>query len=309
MCSFVRIHRLLFLLFLCLLSACSSAPKRVMLVSDVTNAAYSQLDEANKRIIEGNYVRAYNLLTGAYKRALSVDNAGLLCKISLSGVVLKISNPSLPEGNPDAEEEDDGFPSGSFLDLPVESIMSQAEKFARRSDSSERAFLESLCLVYEVRMLLESERASSGDGVVSNPSSYLSKLDSVKKTVSKEPYYYAHLWRTQGDVFMASGRYLDAQKSFAEAAKIHTKERYLVEIGLDWYCIARSYSMAGRKSDALLAIQTALKYDRDAENSTGIAADYKAYAKILLKGTPSEEDKKLAEELDAWSEKILEARM
>ena len=107
---------------------------------------------------------------------------------------------------------------------------------------------------------------------------------------------------------MAAGMYDAAQKNFAEAARIHTNDRYLVEIGLDWYCLARAYSLGGKKSDAISAIQSALKYDKDAENTSGIASDYIAYSKILLKDNPTDEEKKLSEELALWGEKILNAR-
>ena len=58
-------------------------------------------------------------------------------------------------------------------------------------------------------------------------------------------------------------------------------------------------------NDSTTAIQNAIKYDKDAENTIGIALDYKAYSKILLRGSPSEEEMILAAELHEWGEKIL----
>ena len=136
---------------------------------------------------------------------------------------------------------------------------------------------------------------------------YVSMLEKVKSSILKEPYYLAYLARTTGDILMASEDFESARKSYEKAAKIHTKERYLLEIGLDWYCAARASSQNGQKTEAIAAIQNALKFDRDAENTKGIASDYMAYSKILLKGNPSEEERKFAEELAVWSVKILDA--
>ncbi|MBQ8013124.1 MAG: hypothetical protein IJ257_01830 [Treponema sp.] len=294
-----------FLLYLFLFIACSSSPKRIMLVSDSSNVAYSQLEEANNSIIAGKYSRAYNLLSSGYNLALSVDNTDLLCKILLSGIVYKISSPeksSLPQGSDSVSPAE----SESFLLQHKESLLSQAKKLAGRSES--KKLLSDLCAVYDVRIRLENEKLAENGRIDSGKKNdWLSVLDDVQPGVSKESYYHAYLYRTKGDVCMAGGDYSLAQDYYAEAAKIHTKERYLLEIGLDWYCLARACSLGGKKSEALSAIQTALKYDKDAENSLGIASDYLACSKILLKGNPSEEDKKLSAELALWSEKILRA--
>ncbi|WP_294429537.1 hypothetical protein [uncultured Treponema sp.] len=284
--------------------SCSSAPKRVMLVTDNTNLAYSRLEEADASIVSGKYDRAYNQLSSAFNLALSVDNPALLCKITLSGIVLKISNPELDK----AQDESEGAveQNESFLSVSKEELLVLAKKLAGRS--SEQKNLSNLCSVYDVRIQLENEKNLS-DGRISseNMKAYLSSLEKAKPALSKEPFYLAYLYRTFGDVCMAGGKYSDAQIYYSEAAKIHTKERYLMEIGLDWYCVARAYSQGGNKKAAVDAILTALKYDRDAENTRGIASDYMAYSRILLKGNVTKEEKALSDELCAWSEKILKA--
>ncbi len=286
---------LLLFSILIVFSSCSSSPKRPMLITENTNVAYSKLDEANNCIISGRYDRSYNLLSAAYDTALSVDNTELLCKIVLSGIVFKISVPDYS-----ADEN-------SFLNNTKEELLISARKFANRSPLPKE--LSELCMVYEVRILLENEKKShEGKITSSDKDSYLTTLSSIQSSVSKEPYYLAYLYRTRGDVCMAGEDYAEAQKNYSEAAKIHTKERYLMEIGLDWYCISRSYSLAGKKKEAISAIQTALKYDRDGENTPGIASDYVAYSKILLRGNPTDEEIKLSEELLLWSEKVLQAR-
>lgn len=300
-------HRFLIPLILFVFVACSSAPKRIMLVTENTNFSYSQLENANASIVEGKYARAYSLLSSAYNLALSVDNTELLCKIMLSGVVFKIACPNLAELIP-ATELENSAASKSFLTQTKEELLASAKNLANRSNEKEKKSLSNLCVIYDVRVQLENEKASSSELISSqNEKTYLAMLETARSGIAKEPYYTAYLCRTKGDVCMAAGDFQNAQKNYAEAAKIHTKERYLVEIGLDWYCLARSYSLGGKKNEALSAIQTALKYDKDAENTAGIASDYLAYSKILLKGNPTEEEKKLSAELSAWSEKILVA--
>lgn len=289
-CLFAGIFPLIFLF------SCSSAPKRIMLVTESTNLGYSQLDSANDAISSGNYSRAFNQLSSSYGLALSVDNTALLCKIALSGIVLKIACPDLSEIIP-AISLENSAESKSFLNQSNDELLEFAKKMASRSDETEKKQLLSLSSVYEARILLSD--GSSPD---------ISSLENAKSALTKEPYYLAYLYRTLGDICMAGENYADAQKNYAEAAKVHTKERYLLEIGMDYYCLARSYSQDGKKQEAISAILTALKYDKDAENTAGIAADYQAYSKILLKGNPTEAEKSRSEEFSAWAEKILNAR-
>ena len=300
----MKLHIAAFLgLVFFLFSSCSSS-KRIMLVSDMSNLAYSELEEANQCIISGKYDRAEDLLNSAFKKAWSVDNTELLCKVMLSGIVLKISTPIVEDEGEAAQKESQSLTS--FLYSSPEEILSDTKKLAgRHGDKNTKNFLSNLCLIYEVRVNIEKEKSQGNLLSSQNIPLYLSIIDAAEKNISKEPYYLAYAYRTRGDVCLYAGDYSQAEKNFQEAAKIHTKERYLYEIPLDWYCIARSFSLAGKKNQAVDAILTALKYDKDAENTCGIASDYLAYSKILLKGNPTEEEKKLAEEVEKWSEKIL----
>lgn len=281
-------------------SACSSAPQRTMLVTEKANLATSRLDEANASLIKEEYDRAFNLLTDSYSMALAVDNVEVMCKAEFSGIIFKIACPDfqIELGNTASER--------SFLLDSKEKILADAKKLTARANQSEKALLSSLCDVYETRILFENEKKYAGGRIhEENSALYLKKLDSAKSSVSKEPYYHAYLFLTMGDVCMASEKYDSARSYYEDAAKIHIKNRYLTEIGMDWYCVARACSLGGRKSEAVEAIQNAIKYDKDAENTIGIASDYKAYSKILLRGEPTEEEKLLAAGLYEWGEKIM----
>lgn len=278
-----------------------------MMVTETRDLSYSQLDEANSSIASENYVRAFNQLSSAYNLALSIDNTELLCKISLSGIILKINCPNLSEAVP-ALDFENASESKSFLSGTKEEILEYAKKFASRSDEKSRAILSDLCVIYEVCVNLENEKISlaAGESKISaqNAKKYVSMLENIKSSVSKEPYYEAFSERTMGEVCMAGGDFESARMHYEEAAKIHTKNRYLPEISLDWYCAARASSQNNDKSAAVTAIKMALKYDKDAENTRGIASDYLAWSKILLKGNPTEEEIRLSEELAEWSKKI-----
>ncbi|MBQ0052251.1 MAG: hypothetical protein KBT11_09365 [Treponema sp.] len=274
---------LIFLVF----SACSSAPKRPMVVTDSYNLSYSRLELANNELIAGDLKNAGLHLSESYDLALSIDNSSLLTKISLSGVMYKIS----AEKNP---EEAVSQPAAGFLQFHKQEIYTDAEAFARRSEQKDE--LLDLCSIYQVQIKLSEKQGEKN--------TLLSQLSSAEKSVAKEPYYLAFLNRTRGDVYMLSGDYSSAEKAYLQAADIHTKNRYLAEIGLDWYCVARSRSLMGDKSGARSAIETALKFDRDAENTAAIILDYEAYSKILLKGSPTEAEQKMAAELSEWAKKI-----
>ena len=283
-----------------LIFSCSSAPQRAMMVTEKTDLAYSRLDEANRSIIREDYDRAFSLLTDSYMLALAVDNVEVMCKTALSGIIFKIACPDYKIDLSDPASE------RSFLIDSKERILAGARKLTVRSNENEKNLLVCLCDVYETRILFENDK-NSHEGKISkeNAELYLKKLDSAKSIVSKEPYYYAYLFRTKGDIGMAASLYDLAKSNYEEASKIHLSNRYLIEIGMDWYCVARACSLGGKKKEAVSAIQNAIKYDKDAENTIGIALDYKAYSKILMRGNPTEEEMLLAADLYEWGEKIL----
>lgn len=337
--------RLLFALAFLPFFGCSSAPKRPMLVTDTYTLAHSSLENANNELLSGKLSAAKRSLSESYSLAVSVDSAALLTKICLSGVSYKILENQLGDNSDSKESKnsesefaspsnlesqksesakseissensksDGNVSSGlvsekstsiqaekkSFLDGDLNSILSEAKSFARRS--IEKDALLDLCALYEVRIKLSNEKNLSE----SEKRNLLEILSQCEKSVSKEPYYGGFLSRTRGDVYVSLSDFKNAEKSYLEAAQIHTKNRYLYEIALDWYGAARACSLVGDKSGAVNAIENALKYDRDAENSAALALDYLAYSKILLKGEPTESDVKKAKELENISAKIRE---
>lgn len=294
---------LIFLLFSLLFSfliSCSSAPKRAMVVTDTYELAFSRLSSANEDLLSGKLQNARSNLSQSYNLALSIDNASLLCKVCLSGVSYKILESQVQNQNENENQKKSAF-SKSFLDEKIDFVLDEAKFAANRS--ADRKSLLDLCKVYEVQKnLTDLNLGKTFDG-----KNLLAALDSSEKSVSKEPYYLGYLERTRGDVFMKMNDFSNARKYYLSAAEIHTKSRYIYEIGLDYYKAARASSLSGDKENAVSAIENALKYDRDAENTAAISLDYFAYSKIILKGNPTEEDVKKAESLKNLSEKIAQA--
>ncbi len=280
------------------LASCSSSPKRPMLVTDISSKANERYETANGELVAGQFEKAAVHLTQAYNLAVSVDASELLCKICFSGIVYKIDVKSLDvnvKGSRNFIQTEDL--SDSFLNYSADKILSDAEVFAKRSSSGD--ILLRIHQLYKVKL----ELAKKGKDYAA----YLLALSKIEKEISKEDYYLGYLYRTKGDIHAFSGDYASAEKCYIEAADIHTKSRYLMEIGLDWYSMASCRSLSGNKQGAREAILMALKYDRDAENAGAIALDYYALSKILLKGSPSQKEKEDARAACLWASEIYEA--
>lgn len=277
---------LIFSALFLILDSCSSLPDKGMKVSATANTADARYEAANSELSAGNFALASTHFVQAYNLAYSVDYADLLCRISLSGISLKIASSSLDPTNKKSD---------SFIDSKtVEQILEDAKYFAGRT-GREKVLL-SVCSIYECEIALCRGKR--------NFLIYENSLKGAEDGLKKEPYYQAHLYRTLGEVYASEKKYDLAVEYYTKAATLHTKKKILAEIGTDWYGAARAYSLSGRKSEAVSAMESALKYDRDAENTGAIAADYLALAKILSKGKPNADEKQRARDCASWAAAI-----
>ena len=260
-----------------------------MKITTVSDTADSRYENANAELLALKFDRALSLFSQAYNMAYSVDDADLLCRISLSGIAYKIATGML-----DAEKKK----AGNFIsDNSAEDILKDAKYFATRSGREK--MLVAVCSIYDVRLALSRGKKNS--------KVYESELLAAQKELEKEPFYLAHLYRTLGDVRMVSKDYNGAEEVYVKAAELHTKNRYVGEIGTDWYGAARARSLSGDKDGALSFMEKALQFDRDSENTAAIASDYYASAKILAKSKPTVEEKKKARALSRWAASIYRA--
>ena len=273
---------ILFLLF----ASCSSAPKRPMSVTGAADKAYVFFESGNEGLTKGDLKQAGKDLEKAYNIAVSIDDSSLLCRVSLSAIVYKILKGDVGKAESD----------GPFSSYSCDDLLSMAEDFASRT---ENALLKDICPVYHARILLAENPDS-----VENAEKAVSVMEGKDKVFAKEPFYLGFYYRTMGDALRVLERYQEAGAMYEKAAEIHLKNRYLYELGVDWYLCAAVRSLSGNRKAALEAVDTALKYDRAAENTFAIASDYEAYARILLKHSPSSEDMASAVRALKWASEV-----
>ena len=244
-----------------LFTACSSGPKRQMLITTVQDNCKDSIEAANSFILNGNYAQAEDLLAKARLEAISIDNYNLLLSVALTQVSLYLSyNP------PEIEK--------------AEQFLTQAYSLTGNTKNTKES--ELLCAMSEARILIAKNQVQENFKTITD------KMDDAKKVFKNQPYNHAQCDSILGDVYRLSGKYKEADKIYNEAAKLFTDNMYLSEIGITWYKIAQNHSQAGNIKGALEALNTAIYYDRCAENSMGLGADYYIKAVILLKGSPSE---------------------
>ncbi len=245
----------------CLLTACSSGPKRQMSITTIQDSCKDSIESANACILNGNYQQAEEILARAKTQALSIDNYDLLLSVHLAHVSLFLSY------NPPEITKAKKYVSSSYELIPNTTKLKESEL---------------LCAMSEARILIAQNK------VQENFESIVDKIDNAKKVFKDKPYNHAQCDSILGDVYRLAGKYKDADKIYHEAAKLFTDQRYLSEIGITWYKIAQNQSQSGNQKGALEALNTAIHYDRLAENSMALGADYYIKAVILLKGKPSE---------------------
>lgn len=269
--------KLLFVLSVFLLFSCSSTDKRSMADYTIRNQASSDLDLATKNILCARYSAAKKNLDSAYQKALSVDDSSLLCMIDFSYISYELSQGTDEQAVQKAKDH-----------------LAEAKWFASVSGLES---LKEIARLYEARILLaENDFAKALSIAEENP-----------KVLEKDYYYKAFRERLKGDIYKARKNYDSAEDAYKKAIELHTKNRYLVEIGLDWYKLAQVNSLKGDKNKAIESMENAIKYDRDAENSVALGLDYHAYGLILVKGKPSKEEIQKALKSWEYSNRIFDA--
>ena len=267
-------------LLIFLSTGCSSGPKRQMYISTIHNSCVDSIEAANSCILNGNYSQAEELLIKARSQAVSIDNYDLLLSVSLTHVSLYLSY------NPPVIEK---------AKLYLEQAYTLSEQTNKIGES------ELLCAMSEARILIAENE------VQKNFKTIIDKMDDAKKVFKNNPYNHAQCDSILGDVYRLSGNYKEADKVYNEAAKLFTDNRYLSEIGITWYKIAQNHSQSGNIKKALEALNTAIYYDRCAENSMALGADYYIKAVILLKGKTTEANKNEAKKSLKHSAEIYNA--
>jgi tetratricopeptide (TPR) repeat protein len=101
--------------------------------------------------------------------------------------------------------------------------------------------------------------------------------------IKKDKLFIALGWTVIGLAEKESGRFVEAEAALKKSLDIHQKGNYLEAVGGDWYLIASVRSVAGNYDAAFDALASAIGFDRRAENSYGLAMDWRAVGDVYKK--------------------------
>jgi tetratricopeptide (TPR) repeat protein len=252
-----------FFLFGVVLSACSSAPKGPAEIVTLRTMAQTQLELANRETDQENYQRALEFLEEARRLALSIDNPALLVRTGLSrgNVLFYLGRTEEAAGEWNAalaEAETAGDPELAALSRIH---IARGRLLAASGPDGETGAGNTLRVAEEVRSRVGEEVASL-------------KADRLAIALG---------WTVVGLAEKELRRWNDAEASLKKALDIHEGDNHLSEAAYDWFLIASIRSVAGRYEAALEALQTALGFDRRAENSYGLATDWRALGDVYTK--------------------------
>jgi tetratricopeptide (TPR) repeat protein len=248
-----------FSLFLALFASCSSAPKRPAQIVSVRQMGENQLNLVNKATDQGDYDRALLLLTEARRLAVSTDDPSLRVRIKLSeGNILFCQNKT------------------GEAETAWNAALAEAE-------ASGQAELVSQARIYLARSSLIAGTASTAN-VKDRVNKELAAIKSDTLTIALG-------WTVIGRAEQKDRNFSAAEAAYQKAAAIHDKANYLEQAAYDWYLIASSRSVSGQSAAAVEALNTALAYDRRAENTFGLASDWCALGDVYKRaGKPDEAD-------------------
>jgi tetratricopeptide (TPR) repeat protein len=224
--------------------------------------AGTQLEAANREADRGNYEQALSLITEARRLAVGADDVSLIVQTGLS------------QGNIFAYMGRSDEAQVFFDDALAE---------AERAGDKE---LAAVSRIYIARSRLFSMIAEGNSGGGGNAIAIGEVRDRVRQELAliktSQPAI-ALGWTIIGLAEKELGHWNDAEKGIKNALDIHVKGKYLEPAAYDWYLIASVRSVAGQYASALEALENALGYDRQTENTYGLGTDWKALGDVYKK--------------------------
>ncbi|MDR0707071.1 MAG: hypothetical protein LBF60_04235 [Treponema sp.] len=242
---------LFFILAPLLGAACSSAPKRPAEIFHTRQLGENQLDLVNRAVDQGDYERALGLLGEARRLAVSTDDPGLLIRTKLAeGGVLY---------NQGEMEQAEAAWSAALME----------------AESSGEMELAAQTRIYLARNALLTKKAP--------PDEAAAQVTKEIASIKKDTLAIALGWNVIGLAEKEKSDYAAAETYFKKALAIHDKANYLEQAAYDWYLIASARSMSGQFAAAIEALNAAIQYDRRAENTWGLASDWRAMGDVYRK--------------------------
>ena len=234
-----------------LAAACSSAPKRPAELFVLYNTVEHQLHAADRETGHGSYTAALSMLKDAWRFAAASDRPVLRIRTALA--------------------------RGNTLDC----LGRSEEALKIWQDAEEEAVaageqtLAAACRVYRLKAALT--RGETGAETVRD--AVRAELGPLKQ----DKLFTALAWTVISLAEKEMSLYADAEQSLKTALAIHDGGRYLEQAAYDWYLIASVRSVAGDYTGAQDALDAALSFDRRAENSFALGADWTAKGEVFLK--------------------------
>jgi tetratricopeptide (TPR) repeat protein len=231
--------------------SCSSKPKNTGDIVTLRTQTEKELAVANREAGRGSYEVARGLLEECSRKAVVTDDWGLIirCGLSLGNVLFSI-----------------GDNEGAF---------SEWDKAVRLAEKHGNRELLSVSKIYKARGEL-----LSGDSLAQT---VLDEVTREAANIKNDKLYLAFSWQVRGLSYRALGSFREAEDALKKSLAIHESEKYLDNASYDWYTIASVRSLAGNTRGAIEALESAIKLDRRAENSWGLAANWRAMGDVYRK--------------------------
>ncbi|MDR1900193.1 MAG: hypothetical protein LBQ55_09310 [Treponema sp.] len=246
---------MLFLMF-----ACSTAPERPVEVRSLRKLGESQLELANQEMDRSNFDAALIMLEDTWRVAVSSDDPSLRIRTALS-----LGNAHFSLG-----QKEEAY-------AVWKNALQEAEDIRE---------LRAVCVVYIARadLLSAREAAAAGDAADVKNTAQRVRTEVVEVIgFIKDRLYTAFAWTVIAMADKELGYYAEAEAFARRALSIREKARYLEQAAFNWYLIASIRSVAGDYAGAVQALFQAIGFDRRAENTYGLGADWRALGDVYKK--------------------------
>jgi tetratricopeptide (TPR) repeat protein len=247
------------LALLALLASCSSAPKRPAEIYSIRQMGETQLDLVNKAADRGDYETALGLLAEARRLAVSADDPSLRARTKLAE-----GNICHNMGNADEAE-------AAFNNALAEAQASNQPELAAQTR------------VYLARSDLLTKK--------SPPDDVAARVNEAMPSFKKDGIEAALGWMVLGLAEKEKGDYAAAEDRFMQAVAIYAGANYLEQAAYGWYLAASARSVSGQYDSAIAALNEALAFDRRAENTYGLASDWRAIGDVYKKAGKTADSK------------------
>jgi len=230
--------------------SCSTKPKDAGDVNTIRMQTEKEFAVANKEAGRGNYEVAQGLLEECKRKAISVDDTGLIirCGLSLGNVLFSLGKDT------------------AFTEW--EKTIQLAQKHG------DKELLSVSKIYYDRGMLLSGKTQAQ---------TVLDDVNREAANIKNDKLYIAFTWQVKGLAYRTLGSFKEAEDAFKQSLAIHDKGKYLDNISYDWYNIASIRSTSGNTQGAIQALEEAIKLDRRIENSWALAANWRAMGDVQRK--------------------------